>query len=62
MSSLILVPLPPRSTSARAPGPGPLLKRDWAPIASKYVQGQRVVMHTDSAKVVGVGACFTEGG
>ena len=62
MDTLILVPLPPRSTLARAPDPGPLLKRDWQPIAAKYVEGQRVVMHADSAKVVGVGVRLTEGG
>ena len=56
--SLILLRLPDRSTGTRAPGPGPLRKRDWEPIYKKYVDGKKVILHTDSARAY---ESFTEG-
>lgn len=35
---------------ARAPGPGPIRKRDWKPIAHKHLLGRRVILHTDGAR------------
>ena len=49
-SSLILIRLPDRTTGVRAPGPGPLRKRDWEPIFRRYIMGRQVVLHTDSAR------------
>ena len=48
--SLILVRLPDRVTGTRAPGPGPLRKRDWLPIFQRYVEDRHVILHTDSAR------------
>ena len=52
--TLVLIQLPARSTTSKAPGPGPLVKKVWAPIAAKYLQGQQVVLHTDSAKSLSI--------
>lgn len=48
--TLVLTRLKPCRTKARAPGPGPMRKRDWAPTASKYLKGCNVVLHTDGAR------------
>eukprot|EP00971_Amphidinium_carterae_P077943 1541969-Amphidinium_carterae.1 len=48
--SLIMIKLPDRVTSKRAPGPGPLLKDDWLPIAEQFLSGKDVVLNTDSAR------------
>ena len=48
--SLILVRLPDRTTGIRAPGPGPLRKRDWEPIFNRYIRGRNIILHTDSAR------------
>lgn len=48
--TLVVVPLPQRCTSSRSPGPGPLLLRDWKPIADKWLRGRNVVLQTDSAR------------
>ena len=48
--SLILMRLPDRETGCRAPGPGPLRKRDWLPIFDRYVKDRRIILHTDSAR------------
>eukprot|EP00971_Amphidinium_carterae_P135495 2684628-Amphidinium_carterae.1 len=41
-----------RKTKARAPGPGPIRKTEWAQIAERAFQPlvRPIVMHTDSAK------------
>ena len=50
-ATLILVPLPVRTTVRRAPGPGPILKSVWQEIANKYVQDKgNIIIHTDSAR------------
>ena len=48
--SLVLVELPARSTSKRSPGPGPITKQVWKPLAERWVQGRNIILHTDSAK------------
>ena len=50
-ATLILVPLPARSTVRRAPSPGPILKSVWQEIANKYVKDKgNIIIHTDSAR------------
>ena len=50
-ATLILVPLPIRSTVRRAPGPGPILRSVWEEIAGKYVRDKgNIILHTDSAR------------
>eukprot|EP00971_Amphidinium_carterae_P242258 4810255-Amphidinium_carterae.1 len=47
--TLMLIKLPDRVMASGAPGPGPLLSKDWAPIAEKYCTGQNMILNTDSA-------------
>ena len=50
-ATLILVPLPARSTVRRAPGPSPILKSVWQEIPNKYVKDKgSIIIHTDSAR------------
>eukprot|EP00971_Amphidinium_carterae_P245048 4865295-Amphidinium_carterae.6 len=54
-SSLRLIQMPVRSTVMRAPGPGPITKELWLPIARKvFLTGHRVCLHTDSARAYNV--------
>jgi hypothetical protein len=48
--TLVLTRLDPKLTSVRAPGPGPIRKRDWIPIADRYLKGRDVILHTDGAR------------
>eukprot|EP00972_Heterocapsa_arctica_P000218 31460-Heterocapsa_arctica.AAC.1 len=48
--TLILAHLPTKLTAQRSPGPGPIPKVDWAPLAEKHLAGKKVIFHTDSAK------------
>ena len=48
--SLVLFKLKPERTKRRAPGPGPIRKRDWAPLAEKWLKNRAVVLHTGGAK------------
>ena len=48
--SLRLIRLDPPLTKPRSPGPGPIRKRDWKPVAKQYLEGRRIVLHTDGAK------------
>ena len=48
--SLVLFKLRPERTKRRAPGPGPIRKRDWAPLAEKWLKNRAVILHTDGAK------------
>ena len=32
------------------PGPGPIRKRDWKPVAKQYLEVRRMVLHTDGAR------------
>ena len=49
-SSLRLFRLNPSKTKKNAPGPGPIKKRDWVPIANKYLKNKNVVLHSDGAR------------
>lgn len=48
--SLRLFRLNPATTKKRAPGPGPIRKRDWKPIATKLLSNKEMVLHTDGAR------------
>ena len=48
-TSLIIHRLPNRYTGSRAPCPGPLMLKDWTPIAQKHLSGRGLVLHHDSA-------------
>jgi hypothetical protein len=48
--TLVLCKLKPAKTKRRAPGPGPIRKRDWRPLARRWLHGRRVILHTDGAK------------
>ena len=49
-NTLVLTRLDPCRTKRRAPGPGPIRKRDWKPIAKRHLENREVVLHTDGAK------------
>ena len=55
--SLRLFKLKPRLTKKRAPGPGPIRKREWLPIRRKFLSNKHVVLHTDGAKAYQVKLC-----
>ena len=48
--TLVLFKLKPVKTKKRAPGPGPITKRDWKPISTKWLKGRKVILHTDGAR------------
>lgn len=48
--TLVLSRTRPKKTKRRAPGPGPIKKSDWEPIAKKYLKNKKVLFHTDGAK------------
>ena len=48
--TLVLFRLDPAKAKRRAPGPGPIRKRDWLPKARKWLADRRVILHTDGAK------------
>ena len=48
--SLRLIRLDPPPTKSRSPGSGPIRKRDWKPVAKQYLEGRRIVLHTDGAR------------
>ena len=48
--SLSLFRLKPKNTKKRAPGPGPISRRDWKPIADKVLKNRQVILHTDGAR------------
>ena len=52
--TLVILPLPDRVTSDRAPGPGPIRLSDWRPIAEDWLRGAKVILHSDSAKAYGM--------
>ena len=49
-SSLVLFKTTAKQTKFRAPGPGPISKRDWTPMANKWLKGRWVFIHTDGAR------------
>ena len=48
--TLTLLHLDSSLTNTRAPGPGAIKKRDWAPLANRLLRNRRIVLHTDSAR------------
>ena len=48
--SLYLFKTTPKTTKQRAPGPGPIKKRDWSPVCRKLLLGRYVFLHTDGAR------------
>ena len=48
--TLFLFRLKPKATTARAPGPGPIRKWDWKPLAWKLLKDRSIILHTDGAK------------
>ena len=48
--SLILIKLPVKKTSKRAPGPGPLRLGTWKPIAERFLKDSHIILHTDAAR------------
>ena len=48
--SLCLFRLKPKDTNKRVPGPGPIRRRDWKPIADKFFKSRQVILHTDGAR------------
>ena len=48
--TLALFRLNPIKTKKRAPGPGPLRRRDWKPIAEKMLRNRQIILHTDGAR------------
>ena len=48
--TLVLIYLGARRTRIRSPGPGPLTRELWIPIAAKWLQGKKVILLTDSAR------------
>ena len=48
--SLMLTRLAPSKTRRRAPGPGPIRKRDWKPLAEKCLRDKMVILCTDGAR------------
>jgi hypothetical protein len=49
-SSLVLFKTNPKLTKQRAPGPGPISKKDWTPLANKWLKSRCVFLHTDGAR------------
>jgi len=48
--TLVLSRLNPIKTKRRAPGPGPISKRDWKPLGNKHLKGRKVILHSDGAR------------
>lgn len=48
--TLVLYRLRPKLTAKRSPGPGPITRRDWAPIAARHLKDREVILHTDGAR------------
>ena len=49
-SSLRLFRLDPKPTKQRAPGPGPIKKRDWEKVGVKLLKDRKVILHSDGAR------------
>jgi len=48
--TLVLEELPARTTTLRAPGPGPITKAEWLRLGNKWFKNKHIIVHTDSAK------------
>ena len=49
-ASLVLFRTTGKKTKARAPGPGPIRKKDWKPAARRWLKGRKVFLHSDGAR------------
>jgi hypothetical protein len=49
-SSLVLFKTSPKRTKVRSPGPGLITKKDWSPMAKKWLENRCVFLHTDGAR------------
>ena len=49
-STLVLFKTNTTCTKLRAPGPGPITKKDWSSVAQKWLKGRCVLLHTDGAR------------
>ena len=47
---MLLFKTRPKTTSKRSPGPGPIRKKDWLPVAKKHLKSRCVILHTDGAR------------
>lgn len=54
-NTLVLFCLQPSDTKPRSPGPGPIRRREWRPIAMKHLKVRQVILHTDGAKAYKLG-------
>lgn len=50
LPTLVLHRLKPNPTPKRAPGPGPIRKIEWRPLAKKHLEQRKIIFHTDSAR------------
>ena len=48
--TLLLYRLTPKLTSKRSPGPGPITRMNWTPIAMRHLKDKQVILHTDGAR------------
>ena len=42
--------LSPKESAKRCPGPGAIRKVEWSPLAKKWLQDKKAILHTDPAK------------
>ena len=49
-STLTLTKLCPKKTGFRAPGPGPIRKKEWQLFAKKHLKGRNIILHSDGAR------------
>ena len=48
--TLLLTRFNPRKTKENAPGPGPVRTVGWKPVANRFLQDRKVILHTDGAR------------
>ena len=48
--SLVIFRLSPKTTSTRAPGPGPIRSKEWIPFSKTHLANRRAILHTDGAR------------
>ena len=48
--TLVLKRMNAAETLGRPPGPGPIQKAQWQPVAEEMLIGRSVILHTDSVK------------
>eukprot|EP00438_Fugacium_kawagutii_P006208 Skav222613 [mRNA] locus=scaffold1190:71147:72257:+ [translate_table: standard] len=49
-STLVFHRLKPPAGKVRAPGPGAVRNVEWKPLAKKWLEGRRIILHMDSAR------------